>query len=246
MSVLTTPIKSLWSYNPLPTGCVLYLPLWSQGLRGSAFKSIDPFGHTNTVFGATLGAEGRILDGNDYIDIGSTLQSTFRGSYTVAGWAKLDDGRPSTVNVIMGTLSQAGGLNDLVMLAVLADGKLQFDMWSDNNEANAITNDVILADSQAGWHLFMGVADSTVGGVGGLVIYFDGAVQALGANNGDTSGVTFADYTSLFNLFIGARNDEGTDNLQLSGVMGEQFVWGKALNTQEALYIYEKTKGRYL
>ncbi len=41
-------VKSLWSYNPIPGGCVLYLPLWNPHTNGLAFQSIDPFGHTIT------------------------------------------------------------------------------------------------------------------------------------------------------------------------------------------------------
>ena len=40
--------KSLWSYNPIPSGCVLYLPLWHPNLGGLKYKSIDPFGYICT------------------------------------------------------------------------------------------------------------------------------------------------------------------------------------------------------
>lgn len=67
MSIATTPrrmSKSLWSYNPIPTGCVLYLPLWHPDLSGSEFKSIDLYGHTCTVTGATKVADGRSFNGS--------------------------------------------------------------------------------------------------------------------------------------------------------------------------------------
>ncbi|KKM70713.1 hypothetical protein LCGC14_1438040, partial [marine sediment metagenome] len=52
MNILTSPTlrypKSLWSHNPIPGGCVLYLPLWHPNLGGLKYKSIDPFGHTCT------------------------------------------------------------------------------------------------------------------------------------------------------------------------------------------------------
>ena len=52
MSILTKSAlrypKSLWSHNPIPGGCVLYLPLWHPNLGGLKYKSIDPFGHTCT------------------------------------------------------------------------------------------------------------------------------------------------------------------------------------------------------
>ena len=66
--------KSIWSYNPSPTGCVLYLPLWHPSLSGPVFSSIDPYGHTCTVTGATWGIQGRTFDGDgDFIGVSSDV-----------------------------------------------------------------------------------------------------------------------------------------------------------------------------
>ncbi len=78
MSILTSPAlrypKSLWSYNPIPNGCVLYLPLWNNSLSGPVFKSPDPFGHTATVTSAVWGPTGRTFDGDDdYITTPATV-----------------------------------------------------------------------------------------------------------------------------------------------------------------------------
>lgn len=66
--------KSLWSYNPLPTGCVLYLPLWHPNFGGSVFKSVDLFESSCTVSGSapTHSFKGWDLPGTDeLIDIGN-------------------------------------------------------------------------------------------------------------------------------------------------------------------------------
>ena len=35
VSLALSPSKSLWSYNPIPYGCVLYVPLWAHKLSGN-------------------------------------------------------------------------------------------------------------------------------------------------------------------------------------------------------------------
>lgn len=65
VSLGLSPVKSLWSYNPIPNGCVLYLPLWHPNLSGTVFRSIDPFGETVTVTGTTQTSKGRSFDGTD-------------------------------------------------------------------------------------------------------------------------------------------------------------------------------------
>ena len=87
MSVALKYPKSLWSYNPLPTGNLLYLPFWSPGLNGSAFKSVDPFGHSITVLGTTHDGDGRILDGDDNIALPSGVGLT-PATGTIMFWVK--------------------------------------------------------------------------------------------------------------------------------------------------------------
>ncbi len=97
MSIMTSPAlrypKSLWSYNPIPGGCVLYLPFWNPGLRGTKFKSIDPFGHTCTPTTAPQGPTGRIFDGADSlitVPKGAPLDNLFDGGGTKAWWVYTD------------------------------------------------------------------------------------------------------------------------------------------------------------
>ena len=72
MGILTSPAlrynKSLWSYNPLPTGCALYLPLWAIGVSANpptlfsngSFESGDPPTGI-TASAATISSEGTIV-----------------------------------------------------------------------------------------------------------------------------------------------------------------------------------------
>jgi len=68
ISLALSPAKSLWSYNPIPKGCVLYLPLWHPSLRGASFQGVDPYRKTVTPVGVTKVAKGFYFDGvNDHI-----------------------------------------------------------------------------------------------------------------------------------------------------------------------------------
>lgn len=102
LNPLLTP-KSLWSYNPIPRGCVLYLPLWHPGLSGPVFKSVDPFGHTCTVAGALYkGKDGRFFDGdNDKIVVPDHPILSAMPAITAEFWMK-SDGDAGVLNGLIG------------------------------------------------------------------------------------------------------------------------------------------------
>ena len=86
--------KSLWSYNPLPNNCILFLPGWSPDLRGSVFKSIDPFGHAITRTGVTKTNDSFSFDGNDYLALPSGAGLT-PATGTIIIWVKFSRGDTS-------------------------------------------------------------------------------------------------------------------------------------------------------
>ncbi len=100
--------KSLFSYNPIPNDCVLYIPAFHNSIRGPVFKSVDPFGHTVTVTGATKVDNGFSFDGADDIitipDVVS-IQNIFDGGGTIVGIMKAAGmGEANT-----GTIANKGG-----------------------------------------------------------------------------------------------------------------------------------------
>lgn len=76
--VMTSPAlrnpKSIWSYNPLPTGCMLYLPLWHPALSGPAFNAIGSYYSNCVVTTAAYGVNGRtfVAATPDYIEVTPT------------------------------------------------------------------------------------------------------------------------------------------------------------------------------
>lgn len=173
------------------------------------------------------------FDGSDYVDLGSTFQSLGRTSHSWEVWVKPDDGQPAGEEDFIG--NQKAGNTEIWILSLTTAGKIQFQLRANNNDARALTNAAVFSDGQAPWTQIIPVADSTIGGVGGLVIYANGEVQALDAGiNGDTSGITFADFTPADNLYIGAKNNNGTDQFHLNGLMVSIRFIQYAVSAEEA------------
>ena len=63
---------------------------------------------------------------NDYVNAGGTFQSTFQGSFTVAGWFKPSDGRPSANQMLFGAYKgdATNGIQLYIDSANIASGAL--------------------------------------------------------------------------------------------------------------------------
>lgn len=179
------------------------------------------------------------FDGNnDYVDTGNVFQSMFRGSFSFSIWIKPDDGQPAAWVVFVSNRNSAG--EDIVGFQIQEDGTLYFVYESNNNRIVAQTAEAAFSNGQETWHHVVGVADSTIGGIGGLKVYLDGSVQTLdGTNNGDTSGITFADWTSSDELFIGARDNGGTADRFFAGLIDDVCIYNHPPSAAEVAWLYK-------
>tara|TARA_R110000850_G_scaffold8908_1_gene32762 strand:- start:787 stop:4785 length:3999 start_codon:yes stop_codon:yes gene_type:complete len=177
---------------------------------------------------------------NDYIDSNSTFQSTFRDSFTISMWIKLDDGRPSSYEILFG--SQNADSTDVVLASIQTSGDIDFVYEANNNRATSRTNNPVFIDGQEGWHYLTFIANNSTDQ---LYIYKNGVVLALeaGARSGDASGVTFGDYTTTTNLWLGCRNENGSVNAPVSANIANIGIWNRALSLSEIESIY--WKGQY-
>ncbi len=224
--IAKVPRLPVWNGNPYcEPGSVLYYPGYPG--TGATIRDFSGQGNHGTIVGATWKKNAQGLwyiehDGSaSYIDTGATFQSTFRGSFTLKIWVRLDDGQ-SGLQFLLGSLNAAG--QDKVSFYINATGNLLATYAANNNSIATETNSSIFSNGQETWHQCIAVYDSTVGGVGGIVLYFDGALQALDAvNNGDTSGITFDDFRIVDNLYIGARNNNGVADLD--ALTGDTALW---------------------
>lgn len=226
--------KSLWSYNPIPYGCVLYLPLWSPGLNGSTFKSVDPFGHTCTVIGATQAANGRSFDGaDDYIKCGSSTALLSPTAGTIEGWVK--------GAAHMCTASDKDSLNTDKLYASIHGisdfAYIHFEI------GNVVKYNLRTADStfdHTVWNHLVFTSDGST-----IVCYINSVATALTVSLGSNNGDWFGDNTSFDNLELGALWQTDGHSGDFSGTIGEFREYNRALSQEEVTYSYNTTRGRY-
>lgn len=182
------------------------------------------------------------LDGSlDYVDINQTFTDIFTGSFSISILVKPDDGQPGTAEYLWGSNESD---TDQIYLRLQTVGKLLFYYESNNIATAAEAASVNFANGAASefTHIVC-VADSTVGGVGGLKIYVNGLEITLdGTNDGDTSGITFGDFSSAVDMVIGAVNGGGGASSHFDGKIDDWILFNKALTAAEVLAIYNATQ----
>jgi len=176
---------------------------------------------------------------NDYIDTGTTFQSTFRDSFSISAWVKFDDGNPSATTGILGNRNSSG--QDAIVWSIDTSGKLQFQYKSNNASKYATSNSAVFANGATEWTHCLVSADNSASQI---TLYVNGVAVALNSsNNGDISSITMADFTIVDNLYLGARNENGTANTFLNGSLANVGIWNRALSASEIESIY--WKGQY-
>ncbi len=209
--------KSLSSFNPIPDGCVLYLPLWARGLSGPVFKSIDSLRHVCTVTGATWGSQGRTFDGtDDVINCGSTtvldnLGTTGDYTFTIEAWVK-------PISLGEGLVGQVFNMDLGFLLNVQATEAARFLVYAGGGGSSiavSASNSVPLN----AWTHIVGV--------------YDGAHVLIYTNGTPVTGAALAgtiDAHAASNLLIG---DSAASTRCFNGTIGEVRIYNRALTLQE-------------
>ena len=209
-------------YGFSTNGLVLYLPLWA--LKGSPFKSVDAYKHTATPAGTTkfwtpLGWD--LAGADEYIDLGT---DTFSPSLvTLMGWFK------TAVNDAL--LIDLGGRCELGLGRTSEEAKTAnkavMSAWDGDYQSAESTSDI----TDDVWHLVAGTADGT-----NLNIYVDGGASE------DTQAQGSPVYATARAHSI-ARNYGGT--AFLNGLVGEVWIYSRALSAGEIQHNYLSTRWRY-
>ncbi len=231
--------KSLHSYNPIPGGCVLYLSLGNPGLHGTVFKSVDPFGHVCTRTGGTMDGNGFTADGDDNISIPDHAALDITTNLSVFAWVKLPDATPAASMRIIGKYITTGAKREWdSFIDTLGRLSLSFGDPADGSFEGGVLTDAAV------------VSDNVFELVG---FTFNGAVSESNRVRTYKAGSVVADTisgaipASLWNdtadVRMGESNSGGED---LTGTIGEVWIYNRTLSTTEALYLSDKTKGRWL
>ncbi|KKN72887.1 hypothetical protein LCGC14_0405910 [marine sediment metagenome] len=241
---MTEYAKSLWSYNPIPNGCKLYLPLWSPSLRGSAFKSVDSFGHAVTVVGCIQENDSRDFDGDDHIIVGDT--STFRFmhgtpnttgfTWTLSWWMKLDNPDPSTLYALFS--NNRGGANVGINIYYRDDGaenrRFHLSIKGDPGVIVGDFSDVVAYPADSNYHFCRITWNQAPVNTNGEFF-----VDEVSKGNVDKTRDDGGTGNANDPLYIGVLSD--AVNFDLVGNISEVWIHDYVLSTAQGLYLKNKS-----
>lgn len=231
------------------SGCVAHWKLndndWSTVVADSSGNGNHGIARRKTVHLHTNGVTNGAFKQNgttDYIDTGNLFQSTFQRSFSISVLVKPDDGRPSIEENIF-AVHDGTGDDSWILLRILSDGTINFAYRAETNSTLAATNSPVFDNGPASeWTHIVVVAD-----VAGIKIHINGAESTLDiGGQGDTSGVDFSDFRSIYNPYVGARNSNGSDILHFAGGIDNVYLFDRALTAAEISALYNSGSGSEL
>lgn len=183
------------------------------------------------------------LDGtDDCLDTGDKMQSIMRGSFSVGGWVRLDDGQ---VAATQGFFSNLGSTEDQIAVIVGANGVMFTSITSNADPSIFILGgrpgEHQFPDGQTDWaHIIVVYEDDMlVAGNMGARAYFNGIPQLPFAAFFLTSNANHAQYTNTSNnSTFGGKLEGDSVSLDMAGEMNSLFVYDIALNDLQAAAIY--------
>ncbi len=237
--------KSLWSYNPIPSNCVLYLPLWDPGLSGLVFKSIDPYGHTCTVTGAVYGSDGYTFDGlDDNINCGSaaSIDNIFDGGGTIMALINVtSDGQSNAGRIVA---KYGGGVGWAFSVTGEAAGKVKSQLFTDPGAGNGQWT-TTATEVTLGTKTLVCVTYNADSIENNPIIYVGTASTAM-AGKGITEDTKptvpgIGDESKIFRI-----GDSDDDNTSFDGVISAVWGWDTILTATEIQYVNLAIRWRYV
>jgi len=215
-------------------------PLIPRGVDNAPVVQADAIGTGYATFNGS----------SDYINVGSSIQSTFNNSFTLMAWIKSDVGDPSTqADTIMGTINSSG--EDNIYLRLATDQKIELVYFGNNDSVSSKTTTAVFDAGETEWtHVSVTMTNPNTGsstiGNDQILFYINGVLTASSAGGGgadDISEANFEAYSSSDDFAIGARNDanDGAADDFWDGKLKNVSVWSSALTQAQIQSIMEKT-----
>lgn len=238
--------KSLWSYNPIPGSCVLYLPFWYPGLSGTLFNAPDFFGSACTVSGALYkGDDGRWFDGggaaDDFLKVTEQTATTdiFTGGGTIIAMINIaSDGENDN-----GFICRKGSGFNFSQSAELGGAvKLEFTKNFDVLPGRWVTD---ATDITINTWTMVAVTYDDGNVANNPTLYIDDTARTVGDGLTETqipNATTVSDSGS--DTFIGSNADPSIRTID--GYIGELYFYkGRILSAAELAYARSRIIGRY-
>jgi len=204
---------------------VLYLPLYQ--LDGASFVSKDAYGHLCTVTGALWRPNGKYFDGSDdLILIPDADELDGMSSCTIAAWAN-----PNTVANWEGLVTKrTDNANMAWNLLVKANNTLYFSVIDAGGiERGVTTSSITIPLGQ--FTFVVGTWDGTI-----LQVYANSVVDP-------TTDTCASMKSTTADVRVGKT--QFAAGLAFDGIIGEVYIYNRALTPQEILHNYLAIKWRY-
>lgn len=213
-------------------GLVVYTPAYL--FKSLTFPTIDRYGHECTRVGATWDGKSWIMDGtDDHIIVAHHASFNFTKDtpFTLISWVK------SSTDAAQALIAKHDGVSGYFTMLDngTAAGELRLLFSLQKTGTKFVSGDTDLIDGL--YHLCSATYDGS-NTIGGLKLQVDGIAESLTTSDGSLGDITIAN-----DMWLGERGD---NILDLTGSMGEQWVYNKVLSVGEVTHIYNNTKWRYL
>ena len=200
-------------------GLIFYAPLWHPQTNSSPFNALDlvtPGVVACTVTGTTWGTQGRALDGDDYIQIGSPPTFAAGAPWTLETFVFPINGYWQSIASNNASFSPSIKLHN--------DGTAVFFHPADGGAQQAWTG---LADWKSSWHHLVLVSN----GDGTINMFWDTVDR--GSKTPTTTAFTFS--------YLGVSDT----NRFFVGTIGEVRIYNRASTALEIQHNFSSIKWRY-
>ena len=167
---------------------------------------------------------------DDYIDLGDNKSFIAAGNFSIAFWVKLNDGQESGTRYFMG--ADKGDSTNEFYIGYTSGGKLQFRLEGNNDTATAASDNVIFANGANPWIHIVGTWEIGASTGGDMKFYVNGEHEFTYAMAGITKSNWNA-YDNGQNIYIGARNNNGSIQSGITGHMCNVGIWERVLTQPE-------------
>ena len=175
---------------------------------------------------------------DDYLDTGASFQSTWRDSFSIALWIKVNDGQGTTVTML-GTKNADD--EDDTMFQIHNSGKLRLFYKANDDPVAVKESSASFSNGVNPWThvavtLDKSVADPIV--ASGIKTYVNGIETINTLDLGATTLSNMAAWTSSDEAFIGANDNNGTAEGFVDGKISDLAIYSTALSASQIATIY--------
>jgi len=171
----------------------------------------------------------------DYILLSDTMQSTFRGDWSVSMWIKPLDAASSSLQALMGSKNSTA--EDWWYVGI-DDGDLVSYYRANDDADNARSDGQVLSSGVEGWHHVAFTVKKFTATTGWL-LYFDGA-EVRRDSTQSTTAENWEAFTTDIPPMMGCQNNNGSPSNAFDGYMANVAVYGEQLTQAKVKSIMNK------